>query len=187
MTVKDYYDILGVPVNAGIDDIKRAYRRKAQQYHPDINHSPEAKDKFIYATEAYEFLISYLSKSRPDEKAFEQAMDDWRKYRQDRSRKRAGSYARNSYYNFKKSQLYRTTKIFEGTRTVYSFLISLLIIAYTIVGYLYRLNHPWNGEKPSIVSFILLLSIGLIFLLTSIGYLRSWLKTSKKNKDQHDF
>lgn len=180
MTIKDYYDILGLPVNAGIDDIKKAYRQKAYQYHPDINHSPEAKDKFIYATEAYEFLITYLNKPRVDEQAYNQAMEDWRKYRQDRSRKRASSYARTSYYNFKKSQLYRTTRVFEGTRTIYSFVISILILTYTILGYTYRLHHPWNGEKPSVVSFILLLSLGLLFLVFSFGYLRSWIKASRK-------
>ncbi|HLN19793.1 MAG TPA: DnaJ domain-containing protein [Bacteroidales bacterium] len=180
MTVKEYYDILDLPENAGIDDIKKAYRLKAYQYHPDINHSPEAKDKFIYATEAYEFLISYISRPHADEQAYNKAMEDWRKYRQDRSRKRATSYAKTSYNNFRKSQLYRTTRVFEGTRTIYSFVISILILVYTIMGYKYRLDHPWNGEKPSLLSFILLITLGLVFLIFSFGYLRSWLKDSKK-------
>lgn len=178
MTIKDYYDVLELPLNAGIDEIKRAYRKKAYQYHPDLNPSPEAKDKFISATEAYEFLIANYSKHDDD---YQQSFEDWRKYRQDRSRRRANSYARASYNSFKKSQFYKTTRIFEGTRTIYSFVISILIIGYTVFGYSYRVNHPWRGEKPSIVAFILLLLIGLLFLLTSIGYLAAWIKSSQKN------
>jgi molecular chaperone DnaJ len=41
-TQRDYYDILGVPRSAGEDDIKRAFRKLAQQWHPDVNTSTEA-------------------------------------------------------------------------------------------------------------------------------------------------
>lgn len=181
MTIKDYYDILGLPLNAGIDEIKKAYRKKAYQYHPDINHTPGAKDMFVSITEAYEFLMSNHDRI---ESEFQEAMENWRKYRQDLSRRRANTYAAKSYYHFRRSQLYRTTRIFEGTRTIYSLILSLLIIAYTIFGYTYRLNHPWRGEKPSIFAFILLLFIGLIFLAVSAGYLRSWIKKSHKNRDK---
>ncbi len=47
MTSSEYYQILGLSSGASIDEIKRAYRQKARMYHPDINHSPEAKDIFI--------------------------------------------------------------------------------------------------------------------------------------------
>ena len=47
MTLSDYYEILGIPVNSSLEDVKRAYRKKARLYHPDINPSPEAKDLFI--------------------------------------------------------------------------------------------------------------------------------------------
>lgn len=182
MTLKDYYDILGIPVNAGITEIKKAYRKKAYQYHPDLNHSPEAKDKFISATEAYEFLLSYYDKLEDNEREYHQAMDDWRKYRQDRSHRRATAYARASYNTFRKTKLYKTTRIFEGTRIIYGLLVSVLVITYSIYGYIYRLHHPWNDEKPSVLSFIMLLAIGFIFLLFSFFYLLSWLKTSAKHK-----
>jgi molecular chaperone DnaJ len=53
---KDYYDILGVPRAASQDDIRAAYRRLARQYHPDVNHSPEAAETFKDANEAYQVL-----------------------------------------------------------------------------------------------------------------------------------
>lgn len=53
----DYYEILGLPRDAGAADIKKAYRRLARQYHPDVNHGDEqAEEKFKEINEAYEVL-----------------------------------------------------------------------------------------------------------------------------------
>jgi len=53
---KDYYDILGVSHNATLDGIKKAYRELALKYHPDINKSKEAEEKFKEINEAYAVL-----------------------------------------------------------------------------------------------------------------------------------
>ena len=52
----DYYEILGVDKNASKDDIKKAFRQKARQYHPDVNKAPDAADKFKEIGKAYETL-----------------------------------------------------------------------------------------------------------------------------------
>ena len=56
MADKNYYDILGVGKDASPDDIKSAYRKLAKQYHPDLNKSPDAPEKFKEVQEAYEVL-----------------------------------------------------------------------------------------------------------------------------------
>jgi molecular chaperone DnaJ len=53
---KDYYGILGVRRNASADEIKRAYRKLAREYHPDVNADPEAHEKFKDINAAYEVL-----------------------------------------------------------------------------------------------------------------------------------
>ncbi|HLB44326.1 MAG TPA: molecular chaperone DnaJ [Candidatus Limnocylindrales bacterium] len=55
-TQRDYYDILGVPRSAAEDDIKRAFRKLAQQWHPDVNTSTEADVRFKEINEAYQVL-----------------------------------------------------------------------------------------------------------------------------------
>jgi hypothetical protein len=183
MTLSDYYNILGIPDNASFDDIKKAYRAKARLYHPDINPAPDAKDMFITVTEAYEFLIANHDKIRKNEEAYHQAMEDWRKYRQYRSRTRASAYARTSYSNFKTTKFYKTTRIFDGTAIIFSFVISIMVLVYTIYGYIYRLNHPIPGiEKPTVFAFIMLLLLGMVFFIISFIYLKAYLETSKKKK-----
>ncbi|MEV0650872.1 molecular chaperone DnaJ [Phytomonospora sp. NPDC050363] len=53
---KDYYGILGVAKDATPDDLKKAYRRLAREFHPDVNPSPEAQEKFKEINAAFEVL-----------------------------------------------------------------------------------------------------------------------------------
>ena len=53
---RDYYEVLGVTRNASDDDIKKAFRRLARQYHPDVNKDKDAEARFKEVNEAYEVL-----------------------------------------------------------------------------------------------------------------------------------
>ena len=54
---RDYYEVLGIPRDADLQQIKKAYRRLAREHHPDVNGTdPECEEKFKEATEAYEVL-----------------------------------------------------------------------------------------------------------------------------------
>jgi curved DNA-binding protein len=56
MKYKDYYKILGVQRGVGDDELKKAYRKLAKKYHPDVSKEPNAKERFQEVSEAYETL-----------------------------------------------------------------------------------------------------------------------------------
>jgi curved DNA-binding protein len=63
---EDYYEALGVPREASAEEIRRAYRSLARQYHPDINKEPGAEDRFKEISEAYEVLRDPDKRARYD-------------------------------------------------------------------------------------------------------------------------
>src|SRR5690554_5619823 len=68
MAKRDFYEVLGVDKGASEADIKKAYRKLARQYHPDVNPGDkEAEAKFKEVTEAYEVLSDSEKKSRYDQ------------------------------------------------------------------------------------------------------------------------
>ena len=65
---KDYYEILGVSKNATAAEIKKAYRKKALEYHPDKNPGDkEAEEKFKEAAQAYEVLGDEQKRAQYDQ------------------------------------------------------------------------------------------------------------------------
>ena len=68
MAERDYYDVLGVERTASREDVKRAYRKLAMQYHPDRNpDDPDAGEKFREASRAYEILHDPETRARYDQ------------------------------------------------------------------------------------------------------------------------
>lgn len=73
MEFRDYYDTLGIDRKATPDEIKRAYRRLARKYHPDVSKEPDAETRFKEMKEAYEVLKD------PEKKAaYDQFGENWK-------------------------------------------------------------------------------------------------------------
>ena len=181
MLISEYYNILGLPLNSSLEEIRKAYRKKARLYHPDVNQSPDAKDKFIRVTEAYDFLMANHEKGDLSDQEFFRIMEEWRKYRQHRSQQRAQYYARKSFDSFKNSKYYKSTRILNASSAIFTLAISVTVLIFTIFGYILRLRNPIPGtEKTTIFSFIVLLLISLILVSFSIFSLRSTIKSNKK-------
>ncbi len=79
MNYKDYYSALGLKKNASKEEIKKAYRKMARKYHPDVNpDDATAVQKFKEISEAYEVLGN-----EENRKLYDQLGSDWKRYKQD--------------------------------------------------------------------------------------------------------
>ncbi len=65
--MKDYYAVLGIEVDATTATVKNAYRKKASEFHPDRNPSPDAPAKFREMQEAYDLLADPVKRLAYDE------------------------------------------------------------------------------------------------------------------------
>lgn len=66
MSKRDFYDVLGLEREASESDIKRAYRKLARQYHPDVNQEPDAESLFKEVSEAYDVLSNPQNRAAYD-------------------------------------------------------------------------------------------------------------------------
>lgn len=99
MAQRDYYDILGVSKNASADEIKKAHRKLARKYHPDVNRDdPTASEKFQSVQEAYEVLSDSKKRQRYDEfghagvEGNSAQQDAYEQFRRAQTRGRRGGY-----------------------------------------------------------------------------------------------
>lgn len=67
LSKRDYYDVLGVSKEAPKEEIKKAYRKLARKYHPDVNKEADASEKFKEAKEAYEVLSNEQKRAQYDQ------------------------------------------------------------------------------------------------------------------------
>ncbi|MDP1978140.1 MAG: DnaJ domain-containing protein [Undibacterium umbellatum] len=86
--MKDYYFILGIATNASLADVKKAFRQKAAEFHPDRNDSELAPEKFHAVKEAYDVLSDEAARTAYDENRrrnlldspIETATEIWKNY-----------------------------------------------------------------------------------------------------------
>lgn len=108
--MKDYFAVLQVSENARPAEIQKAYRQLALKYHPDVNKSPDAHERFCEITEAYEFLMNHWPQhvaQHPESANTKQKYseyrhtDDFERFRRE-TREKAQQQARMRYEKFKK-------------------------------------------------------------------------------------
>jgi curved DNA-binding protein CbpA len=179
----DYYQCLEISENASAAEIKKAYRKKARLWHPDICRLPEAQQKFIELTEAYEYLLKNTSALAFDEaeqsyKKTQQPDAAWNELLFQAARERARIYARMKYREFLKSPLYRTTRTLNKIADYIIFSFAVLIPFLSNYGLyhngIYHLVN--NAEELNWKAIIADTGVTLIGIIVAGVYIYSWKK-----------
>jgi len=99
-----YYKVLQIPDNSSLQEVKKAYRRLAKKYHPDVSKEANAKEKFLRINEAYEFLINAPTqtagrnaRTKQYYERKERVYQEWVKNNEERIRNSAERKAKMSY------------------------------------------------------------------------------------------
>lgn len=74
---RDYYEVLGLGRDASEDEVKKAYRKLARQYHPDVNKASDAEAKFKEVKEAYDVLSDGQQRARYDQYGHIDLIREW--------------------------------------------------------------------------------------------------------------
>jgi len=158
------HEILGVPEGASKDEIKKAYRKKAFQYHPDKNNSESAHNEFIKITEAYEELVEGKIKYRQQYTTYSQTYtyEDEVTRRRREARERAELYAQ-----MQREELlaeiaeFKASDSYHFSVSAYFFLIGLFFLFGAVIGLFPFLFIAKNGIGSTILMMIFLVPIGL--------------------------
>lgn len=172
-----YYAVMGLTPSATLDDIKKAYRNKAKQLHPDRNPSPNAEAEFIELQEAYEYIEALHKngsriKKDPQIDEFEKW---WRAAAQEAERKeKQKRNAQMRYEEYLKSDEYKHAK---SLNTIVNFITALfsffILIVLPIIAYKY-------GGTGGIVISIIIIFVTTPITLPVLLQLKE-LKSSIKN------
>lgn len=159
----EYYKILGVSVDSGINEIKKAYRNKVKEFHPDISKHENAHELFIKVNEAYRCILNQKTK---DSNAL--TYEEWIKIRRERARKEAAYHARIKYEAFKKSKIYKTAKIITLLLRYLYILIGLIMIVsplYSVV----IIGRGGTNPETYYAGVVIAVFMGTVFLYLLIS------------------
>jgi hypothetical protein len=167
MSFEECYQILNLPPGATKEEIKRAYRKQAKTYHPDINSSEDAQIQFILISQAYEILAKdYYC----PERIFYQPQSHY-SYRQETCQERAARYAKLQYEEFKRNnELFKQSTWYMPFK-IFTYLVCLMgaivAIGFMIAPFLMMFVNEFTGLCMFPVLFIGIAVMSSVYRLTN--------------------
>jgi hypothetical protein len=187
MQFDKYYTILEVGKEVGIAELKRSYRAKVKQFHPDVSPQPDAEKKFIELTEAYEFIMaSILDRMKkppvqdPDNDliVWDVSRQEWIRDQMEKLRRTAREEARKKFEEYRNSPSYKVTHaLSRGTDYVF-FVLGLLIILAALTG-------AYQQYKTVYFSFTTVIAALCMVVIGSLMSIYSLKKPKKIKRSAH--
>lgn len=163
--MKNYYAILNVSIKASEDDIKKAYKKLALKWHPDINKEENAHEMFLLISEAYQILVDKEKRAEYDKiflsvdsKSSLGKFGTWQK----QARRQAEKYAEMDFDQFTKRVLDEIKLLVTHSPNFGCLAFLFLGLAGTIIMLFIAIV---NGDSDLVGSYILVIAVyvGLLF------------------------
>ena len=162
-----YYQILGVKPKATLEQIKKAYRKRAKELHPDVNKSENAHEEFILLNEAFEYLQNLKTGKRYDNRTREYTRSkkskasrhSWEERDRERARQRAKEHAQMEYEKFTQTDFYKTS---EALGLVIELIYLLLGVAVLVICPI--LGYNISGASGLIGAGVIILVVSPLFI-----------------------
>lgn len=173
----DYYQILQIPDGSSINDVKKAYRKLAHIYHPDVSILSDAREKFIEINEAYEYLLNKIELEENLKKwnetdsyeASQSIIDAWIAAERARIRERARRHSQMKYSNFKKTEIYRTTEILNNTLVIFTLFLGISVFVGSVYGTWSEIRaNPLQFNFGYLFSAFIIFAIGVLMTAYSL-------------------
>jgi hypothetical protein len=183
MQFDKYYSILEVDKEVSLAELKRSYRRKVKQFHPDVSMQPDAQNKFVELTEAYEFILArildkmnkpFMTESENDLIIWDNSRQEWMREQMAKLRQKAREEARKKFEEYRNSPAYKITNALSRGSDIVVFILGLLIIVAAITG-AYQQYKTVLFSVTTVIAAICMVLIGSIMSIYS-------LKKTKKTK-----
>jgi hypothetical protein len=109
--LEKYYNVLGVTSHSSLNEVKKAFRIKAKELHPDVNRSTNAHEQFILLLQAYEYIVNLrtgkIFQNNTTSTKHYKSYQRWQDNEAERARHRAEYYSRKRYDVFEDSEYYK--------------------------------------------------------------------------------
>jgi len=174
--MKDYFAILGLSSDASEDDIKRAYRKQARAWHPDVNPAPDATARFVEINEAYEFLSdatlrkAYEWKQSNADADFDERVRReavfrmWMADQQARSRTQAYQHAAMPFDKFEKSPIYRTAMHLNKVYNYVFLGVGICMIFLPVLSYFFQDPNLPEEDRVTFLGILFPMAVGGLFV-----------------------
>lgn len=127
-SLSEYYRILGLSDTATLADIKRAYRIKSREWHPDVNKTPGANEQFLLITEAYQYLVDYIEGNINNYNQYTTTANTETTTEPEDKRAWAREYARKRWEEYYNSPEYRMTQALNNVLNIIMYIIFWSVI-----------------------------------------------------------
>ncbi|MDO1447708.1 J domain-containing protein [Rhodocytophaga aerolata] len=168
MSIEECYQILDLPPGASTEEIKRAYRKQAKAFHPDINHSADALVEFLRVSQAYQLLSNnYYYNSGW---VFYQ-QQTYYSYRQETPQEKAARFAKMQYEEFKRNnELFKQSSWYMPFKII-TYLVclmgALIAVGFMVAPFLMMFENQIMALYMFPVIFVGIAAMSSVFKLTN--------------------